>query len=266
MVAALPVPNSGKEEITEFRPAMKKLNRRERAEIRRGIIHRRSTHEAGHAVLMWRGGERLYGDGFYDDRAPFEEIVVNPCIHDDDGNHAPLALANGRFLDLGGVVTMRRGTFIGHARITVPMWRTMRIDGRGARAFRRDRIRQAKIEADMLILVYLAGPLVQYGEEEAQGYEWLDEYEEGNDDDLDRAYRIARDELCHTDQQVERYVWEATDRLKEMLAQDQRYWRTIHAVADTLTRRHRLSHDGAIKIMRRAWSATAASSTEGAPA
>jgi hypothetical protein len=199
--------------------------------------------------LYWRGGERLHGDDFFDRVAPFYEIVINPCLWDADGNLPPLLLADGTLYDAAGTVVGRG------FRIPVPMMGRVR---GGARALRRKLVERAKLEADVRIIGLLAGPFVEQYEYADGWFDWREDedFQENRDNDVTRAFAIARDELCRTERQACRYMDDAIDRLAGMLQDDPRYWRTINALAAVLARRHRVDHDGAIRIMRRAWGST----------
>jgi hypothetical protein len=239
---------------------MEQAKRREA--FRREEVTKTAFHEAGHAVFMWRNGETLDGERFYDGLAPFDEIIVSPHEWDSEWSLPPLALANGLLLEANGLVAGHGRGF----RLLVPQARN--IAGAGiSRARRREMVRRAKLEADVRIIDLLAGPVVEAhhdalreGCERSHCFYWMNDYDEADclgekNDDVRKAVAVAETELCRGWRQVCRYMDDAVARIEAKLDGDPRYWRTIEVLADALVERLRLGHNEAIKLMKSAWDA-----------
>jgi hypothetical protein len=216
-------------------------------------IRRRAIHEAGHAVFMWRGGETLYGDRFNDRLAPFDEILVNRYDYSEEGGLPSLMLEDGRTLfSIGAVVHVRRG-------LPVPVARS--ITGL-SRAQHRALIAEAKLGAQVSMINFLAGPVVQehfraIRDADERYFSWIDalEDEETTDGDVTRAFAIAEQELCRGPRQTVATMDNAVQHIQAKLDGDKRYLRTIEALADALGKQFRLEHDEAVAVMCAAWPA-----------
>jgi hypothetical protein len=220
-----------------------------------------AIHEAGHAVFRWRNGEMLYGDAFVDLVAPFDEIIISPCLMRDA---PPLVTADGREMPgLFGVV-IRHGF-----RRPVHKVRHMQRTPHLSRTQHREWIKDAKTQAYADVIATLAGPVVQAGHDVGpRNFYWQDELDaetlgDGYDDsrrwpdypstDVAHAVAIAAQELCRGWRQTVACMDKAVAHIEAKLASDPRYLSTILTLAETLEERHRLDGDEAVALMLSFW-------------